>query len=74
MSWLVEKRNDSTGIVTYLLGTSPGCTALGAQRHKAMRFPTKAGAEKAAVDLHCEQHERILVREETPGDSHGTLT
>ena len=74
MSWLVEKRNDRTGIVAYLLGTSPGCTAWGGQRHKAMRFPTKADAEKAAFELDCEQHERIIVREETPSHSRATLT
>ncbi len=74
MAWLVEKRNERTGIVAYVLGISRGCAALGGQRHKAMRFPTKADAEKAAVDLHCEQHERIIVREETQNDSRATLT
>jgi len=73
MSWLVEKRNATTGISTYLLGISPGCAAWGAQRHKAMPFASRADADKAAAQCDYQEDERIIVREETPNDSRATM-
>lgn len=76
MPWLVEKRNDSSGIATYLANTQSGCDTWVSQRHRSRRFPTKDEAEKAAGELSCKEKEddRIIVREETPSDSRSTLT
>jgi hypothetical protein len=62
MAWLVEKRNDTTGIAVYILSISPGCMAWTSQRHQAKRFPSRGDAEKAAGQCDYQEDERIIVR------------
>ena len=73
MGWLIEQRNEQSGLTLYFSGGHARNAAWGAQRHKARRFDTEKEAQDVAETLAYVEGENIRVREEGPQDLRSTI-